>query len=68
MEKHLAAAEEVEDFHFPCGQGLRFGPGRNVFLQRTIAGSVFLRDFAEIILQESGTMMELLNAPKADAA
>lgn len=41
---------------------------RNVFLQRTIAGSVFLRDFAEIILQESGTMMELLNAPKAGAA
>ena len=33
---------------------------RNVFLQRTIAGSVFLRDFAEIILQESAAMMELL--------
>ncbi len=26
---------------------------RNVFLQRTINGSVFLRDFADIIIQES---------------
>lgn len=26
---------------------------RNVFLQRTVSGSVFLRDFADIIVQES---------------
>ncbi len=28
---------------------------RNVFLQRTVNGSVFLRDFAEIIVQENAT-------------
>lgn len=28
---------------------------RNVFLQRTINGSVFLRDFADIIVQETQT-------------
>lgn len=37
---------------------------RNVLLQRTINGSVFLRDFADIIVQVSGGM----NAPAPVAA
>ena len=33
---------------------------RNVFLQRTINGSVFLRDFADLIVQETMNPSELL--------
>ena len=32
---------------------------RNVFLQRTISGSVFLRDFADLIVQETGSAAAL---------
>lgn len=32
---------------------------RNVFLQRTINGSVFLRDFADVIVQETTAPTEL---------
>ena len=32
---------------------------RNVFLQRTINGSVFLRDFADVIVQETNAPSEL---------
>lgn len=33
---------------------------RNVFLQRTVNGSVFLRDFADVIVQETNTPTDLL--------
>ena len=33
---------------------------RNVFSQRTINGSVFLRDFADLIVQETTSPSELL--------
>ena len=33
---------------------------RNVFLQRTINGSVFLRDFADLIVQETANPSGLL--------
>ena len=39
---------------------------RNVFLQRTINGSVFLRDFADLIVQEITNPSELL--PEIPAA
>ena len=32
---------------------------RNVFLQRTIAGSVYLRDFADIVVREASTEPKL---------
>lgn len=32
---------------------------RNVFLQRTVNGSVFLRDFADVIVQETFTPSEI---------
>lgn len=35
---------------------------RNVFLQRTINGSVFLRDFADIIVQENSSAERLSTA------
>lgn len=45
---------------------------RNVFLQRTINGSVFLRDFADVIVQESNTpsisLVEAQNAALIEIA
>ena len=38
---------------------------RNVILQRTVNGSVFLRDFADVIVRESSAMPEM--APAAEA-
>ena len=34
---------------------------RNVLLQRTVNGSVFLRDFADLVLRESNQLLQELN-------
>jgi DNA-binding MarR family transcriptional regulator len=39
---------------------------RNVFLQRTINGSVFLRDFADVIVQETDAF-QVISSPTAIA-
>lgn len=41
---------------------------RNVFLQRTINGSVFLRDFADIIVQVTGGVAAPERMPTAQVA
>jgi DNA-binding MarR family transcriptional regulator len=41
---------------------------RNVFLQRTVAGSVFLRDFAEIVVREAVNNTESAVANSRESA
>jgi DNA-binding MarR family transcriptional regulator len=41
---------------------------RNVFVQRTIAGAVFLRDFGDLIVSEGEAMSLMTRANEPDAA